>query len=332
VSLETAIIIATALIMTLPIGWWVSRSSRNQGEDVREPRKLTRDEREDLVKELRVVVMRGVGRGTESERVLLNATMRELRREGLAPSDIDKLSEVGIHNLWVCQRLVSGSDAEASAVIASLPAEVRDSWVKIRAKIRRERQTEERREAESHWIRTHAEDYDRLTLVASGGPAIAQWLATQGPTVWHAVALGLSPDRVGYGPWLWLSDQRSLDRATAIGMFLKSEPQNALTWRDDDVTGPRRDQLALLKQLARRLADDGFTQRSFAIAASNRAAYFKVQDKVLAERGELPWPTLPRHALGPEEGAEARTPYWVDGTKVRKRVDLAPYVSGQRRA
>ncbi|MEL6907941.1 MAG: hypothetical protein AAFP22_21215, partial [Planctomycetota bacterium] len=62
-----------------------------------------------------------------------------------------------------------------------------------------------------------------------------------------------------------------------------------------------------------------------------RVAYYKAQKEAL-RNGALPWPTLPGHALGPAEGSEPRVPFFVQDGKIRKRVDLAPYVSGQRRA
>lgn len=332
-SLETAIIIATALMLTLPIGWWVSRKNREQEPAPTIQRTLTSEERAALLTELRVIVMRGEARASEGERVMRSATMRELRNEGLGPTDLEGLSAAGVYNLWVCHRLAFGSDSEAGALLNTIDPALRGSWTRIRAKVKRERDTEARREAETEWVAKNREEYDRLTLVASGAPAITQWLTEQGPTVWHAVALGLSPERIGFGPWLWLADQPSLDRATAIGMFLKSEPHKAVMWTDEDITGPRRDQVAMLRKLARRLANEEFSGRAFCCPAPSRSTYFKAQERALKERTELPWVKLGRHALGPMEGAEARTAYSVDGgTRVRKRVDLAPYVSGQRRA
>ncbi len=330
-SLDTAIIIATALLMTLPIGWWVSRASRPSPPPT-PVRVLTKQERSALVTELRVVLMRGDGRGSEAERVMRSSAMKELRREGLGPAELDGLTDAAMHSLWMCHRLAFGSDAEAAKIVATLPAEARANWSKIRAKVKRERETEARREAEDAWIRTHPDEYDRLTTAASGGPAITNWLGTQGPTVWHAIAPRLLPERIGWGPWLWLAEQDDLDRATAIAMFLKAQPVRVLSWRDADVTGPRRDQLMLLRRLARRLADEDFEQRSFSTSAESRSAYFEAQQSTLRAVGELPWAKLSRHALGPMDGLEARTQFVVEGgSRVRRRIDLAPYVSGQRR-
>jgi len=331
VSLETAIIVATALLCTLPFGWWLSRSSTANRTSAHPARRVTTADRQSLLTELKVILLRGETRASEAERVMRSSTTNELRREGLGPAEVEQLSDVAVESLWLVHQLAFGSDAEASAAMARLPHDARAGWAKIRAKVKRERDSESRKVAERTWIERHGEEYDRLTLVASGGPAIARWLSEQGPTVWHSVGLALRPERVGYAPWLWLSEQPALDRATAAGLFLRSNPREALAWDPADVTGARRDQLALLRRLAKRLVADDFSQRSFGLAGTGRKAYFEAQDKALGEVGRLPWAKLPRHALGPIDGADARTAFVVDGTRVRKRVDLAPYISGQRR-
>lgn len=330
-SLETAIIIATLLVLTLPIGWWIQRSA-NPSEGPRvNPAALTPEARAALVTQLRVFVMRGEARSSEAERVVLATALKELRREGLSPAHLDQLSDGAMSNLWVCERVAFGNDQEAAAVLANLPADARTQWSRVRTRVKRERRQVAQREAETDWVKKHPDQYDRLTKLAEGSSAIVRWLSDQGPAEWHVVGLQLSPDRVGYAPLQWLAEQKNLDRATAIGLFLGAKPEVALGWKADEVSGPRRDRMKLLRTLASRLAEDRFEHRAFLQPASRRSAYFSAQTKALTARGELPWTKLPGHALGPMRGRDVSCDYFVEGSVVRKRVDLGPHVSGQRR-
>ncbi|MEN0063720.1 MAG: hypothetical protein AAGA48_16325 [Myxococcota bacterium] len=316
-SLETAIVISLALLLTLPIGWWASRSTaREPPPPSQAPRTLSPDERNRLLRELKVLAMRGEARASEAERVVMNSVTQELRREGLGPGKIDQLSDVAMHNLWVCYTLAFGTDAEAARVVASLPADVRANWSKIRSKIKRERAHEARRKEDGP-ASTSANEGS--PVVADGPADIVQWLGTQGAAVWHGIGPKLKPDRLGYSPWQFLAEQPSLDRATAIAMFLGSQPQVAVTWESSSLTGAKQDQFKLLKTLAARLANDDFKSRSFGFASSNRSAYFKAQERVIATQGALPWPKLPPHALGPAKGGEPRCPFSVEGTTILSR-------------
>jgi Domain of unknown function (DUF4274) len=94
------------------------------------------------------------------------------------------------------------------------------------------------------------------------------WLAKASPDDWHRAALDFEwPQPLE--PLLWIVSQPDCDKATALTIFWKNNPQNFLRlMAEDQLTGDTMPSWELLQFIAQRINDQSFTHANIAFDAN----------------------------------------------------------------
>lgn len=150
---------------------------------------------------------------------------------------------------------------------------------------------------------------------------LVEWLKDKSPADWHEIAFNYNTDH-SLAPLVWIAQQPSCDRATAMCIFQKGSPIDfdRRAWNPDE-NEKVREISDLLDMIAQNLRSGFYTRQEFACDMSRWSYSFATQQERLAKGELVVWP-LPEDAFGPFEGQPHESGYEYDSEDLRIRRDL----------